>query len=110
MALARPRALPRTFDSLRIYNYRVYWVGLLISVAGTWMQSVAQAWLVLDLTGSPFALGLVTALQFLPVLVLSLFAGVLVDRLPKRKLILATQTLAMLQALVLGLLVVSGQV
>lgn len=102
--------IPRTFRSLRNYNYRLYWIGLLISLVGTWMQTVAQGWLVLDLTGSPLSLGTVTALQFLPVLVLSLPAGVLVDRVPKRRLIAFTQSAAMLQALALGLLVVTGQV
>jgi MFS family permease len=111
LSLARPTpALPGTFRSLRIHNYRLYWLGLLVSLVGTWMQSVAQAWLVLDLTGSPLALGTVTALQFLPVLFLSLPAGVIVDRVPKQRLILVTQSVQMLQALALGLLVVTGQV
>jgi MFS family permease len=74
------------------------------------MQRTAQAWLVLDLTGSAFALGIVTVLQFLPVLLLSLFAGVVVDRFPKRRVLLVTQSVQMLQALVLGALVVFGQV
>ena len=74
------------------------------------MQSVGQAWLVLELTGSPFHLGLVTALQFLPILVLSLVGGALSDRFPKRRIILLTQTTMMAQAFVLALLVRSGQV
>ena len=74
------------------------------------MQSVGQAWLVLELTGSPFHLGLVTALQFLPILVLSLVGGALSDRFPKRRIILLTQTTMMAQAFVLALLVRSGQI
>lgn len=102
--------VPRTFQSFRTYNYRLYWIGLTVSLIGTWLQTVGQAWLVLDLTGSPFALGMVIALQFLPFLFLSLPAGAIVDRLPKRRLILMTQTCAMTQALVIGVLVATGTI
>ena len=102
--------VPRTFQSLRNYNFRLFWFGQLMSLIGTWMQTVGQAWLVLELTQSPLALGTVTALQFLPVLVLTLFAGVIVDRLPKRRLLLVTQSAALVQALALALLVSSGLV
>ncbi|MEO8541353.1 MAG: MFS transporter [bacterium] len=108
---SRFRALTaRQFSSLKIYNYRVYFVGQLISLVGTWMQTTAQALLVLKLTGSPLALGTVTTLQFLPITVFTLFGGAFADRLPKRRVLMVTQTLAMLQALALGLLVVTDTV
>ena len=72
-------------------NYRIYLVGQSICLCGTWMQTVAQAWLVLKITGSGTALGFVVALQFLPVLVLGPWGGVLADRMPKRRLLLITQ-------------------
>ena len=99
-----------TFSSLKVPNYRRYFVGQMISMCGTWMQSVGQAWLVLGLTGSGTALGLVTALQFLPVLLLGPFAGVLVDRLPKRRVLTVTQTVAGMLALVLAVLVATDTV
>ncbi len=95
----------KNFKSLRHYNYRLYWISQLISVTGTWMQNVALAWLVVTLTGSAVALGTATALQFLPILFLSLFAGVFIDRLPKRKIIIATQSLSAVQAFALWILV-----
>jgi MFS family permease len=98
------------FRSLRIRNYRLYASGQLISLTGTWMQRVAQDWLVLELTNSGTALGLVTALQFGPSLLLGLWGGVLADRLDKRKLLLVTQSGLALLALVLGLLDVAGVV
>jgi len=102
--------LSRTFESLAIFKYRVFWLGQLVSVSGTWMQSTAQAWLVLKMTNSPLALGTVTMLQFLPVTVLTLFGGVLADRLPKRKVVFCTQTVAALQALLLAVLVLTNTV
>jgi MFS family permease len=98
------------FRSLRVRNYRLYASGQLVSLTGTWMQRVAQDWLVLTLTNSGTALGVVTALQFGPSLVLGLWGGVLADRYDKRKLLLATQSGLALVALVLGLLDVSGVV
>jgi len=98
------------FRSLRVRNYRLYASGQLISLTGTWMQRVAQDWLVLELTNSGTALGVVTALQFGPSLLLGLWGGVLADRLDKRKLLLVTQTGLALLALVLGLLDVAGVV
>src|SRR3954451_884098 len=98
------------FSSLKVPNYRRYFIGQMISMCGTWMQSVGQAWLVLGLTGSGTALGLVTALQFLPVLLLGPFAGVLVDRLPKRRVLAVTQTVAGTLALVLAILVATDTV
>ncbi|MEO7664944.1 MAG: MFS transporter [Candidatus Limnocylindrales bacterium] len=91
----------RGFRALRHRNYRLFFTGQLISLIGTWMQSVAQGWLVLQLTGNPFYLGLVAAAQFGPVLVLGLFGGLLADGLPKRKTLIVTQTIAMALAFVL---------
>jgi len=102
--------LGRTFSSLAIYNYRVFWIGQLISISGTWMQTTAQAWLVLKLTDSSVALGTVTMLQFLPITLLTLFGGVLADRLPKRAVVFCTQSVAAAQALVLAILVLTNTV
>ena len=99
-----------TFRSLRTRNYRLFFAGQLVSVIGTWMQTVAQSWLVLTLTGSGLALGVATALQFLPMLLFGAWGGLLADRLDKRRVLVATQTSAGLLALVLGLLVVTGVV
>jgi len=102
--------LTRGFHALEVRNYRLYWIGQLISQTGSWMQTTAQAWLVLQLTQSPFALGLVTTLQFLPIMLLSLIGGVITDRLPKHRLIVTTQVLALVQALLFGALVASGAI
>ena len=90
--------------------YRWYWSSQLVSGIGSWAQTVAQAWLVLQLTGSAIALGVITTLQFLPLLVFPLLSGVIADRLPRRKLLIVTQVGAMLQAALLGVLVLSGHV
>ena len=100
----------RTFSSLRVRNYRLYFAGQLVSMTGTWMQWVAQGWLVLRLTGSGFALGAVTALQFTPMLFGGAYGGVVADRVDKRRLIVTTQSTAGVLALVLGLLVVTNTV
>lgn len=100
-----PESVTRGFNALRVRNYRLYWISQVISLTGTWMQTTAQTWLVLRITGSPFALGLITTLQFLPVTIFVLFGGVLADRLPKRPTIIATQTLALIQAAIFGALV-----
>src|SRR5712692_12112384 len=100
----------KTFASLANYNFRMFWSGQLISQAGSWMQRMAQAWLVLDISHSPTALGIVTALQFLPILCLTAFAGVFVDRLPKYRLLIVTQSLALGQSLALWLLAASGHI
>jgi MFS family permease len=100
----------RMFRSLRVRNYRLYASGQLVSLTGTWMQRVAQDWLVLELTNSGTALGIVTALQFGPSLLLGLWGGVLADRSNKRKLLFATQTGLGLVALMLGLLTLTGVV
>jgi MFS family permease len=94
-------ASDRTFSSLRIRNYRLFFTGQLVSLTGTWMQIVAQGWLVLKLTGSGVALGLTTALQFLPLLLFGVWGGVIADRVDKRRVLLATQTAAGTLALVL---------
>ncbi|WP_308300981.1 MULTISPECIES: MFS transporter [unclassified Crossiella] len=97
------------FASLRTRNYRYFVAGASVSLIGVWMQRVAQDWLVLDLShGSAVALGIAAALQFAPTLVFSLWAGVLADRMDKRKLLIGLQTAMGLCALALGLLVVTG--
>jgi len=98
-------AARRIFSSLRVPNYRLYFTGQAISLSGTWMQSVAQGWLVLELTESGTMIGLVLALQFLPVLLLGPMGGVIADRFDKRRLLLGTQVVAALLAGTLGLLV-----
>jgi MFS family permease len=100
-------SLARGFRALRHTNFRLYWTGQLISLCGTWMQQVAQSWLVLQITGSPIDLGIVAALQTLPVLFVSAFAGVVADRVSKRSVMVVTQSVQMLLALLLGVLVVT---
>jgi MFS family permease len=97
-----------TFRALRNHNYRLYVAGTLVSNTGTWMQRVAQDWLVLTLGGGGAALGITTGLQFLPVLLLSPYAGVIADRFPKRRLLQLTQGAMGVASLLLGLLAVSG--
>jgi MFS family permease len=106
----RSRLVGGTFKALRNRNYRLFYFGQAISLSGTWMQTIAQAWLVLQITDSKLALGTVTFLQFLPITIFVLFAGVIADRVPKRNFILCTQALAMAQALALTALVWSGHV
>lgn len=100
----------RTFSALRQRNYRLYFFGQLVSLLGTSMQTIGQAWLVLQLTHSAFQLGVVGALQLTPTLLFSLGAGVLADRWPKRRVLLCTQTAAALQAFILWLLVATGAI
>src|SRR6478735_521429 len=100
----------RTFASLSVRNYRLYFFGQAISMSGTWMQSVAQGLLVLKLTGSGTALGFVTALQTLPILFFGPWGGVIADRFPKRKILYGTQSAAGLLSLTMGTLVVTGAV
>ena len=97
----------RTFSALAIPNYRRYFFGQSTSLIGTWMQSVAQSWLVFTLTHSPTAIGFVLALQTLPVLFLGPYGGVIADRVNKRRFLILLQSLMGVQALVLGLLVVT---
>ena len=98
------------FRALGARNYRLFFIGQSISLIGTWMQRVAMSWLVYRLTDSEFLLGVVSFLGLIPVFVLSPFAGVLADRIDRRHLLVATQTLAMLQALLLAGLVASGYI
>ncbi len=102
--------LSRAFLALRHRNYRLFWYGQMISLIGTWMQTTGQAWLVLQLTHSAWQLGLVGSLQFLPILLFSIFGGVFADRWPKRRVLLFTQTAAMIQACILWTLVATGSV
>jgi MFS family permease len=102
--------MDRAFRSLHVRNYRLYFIGQTISMSGTWMQSVAQAWLVLKLSGGGVALGLVTALQFLPLLLAGPWGGVIADRVDKRRLVTITQSASGLLALALGILTVTGVV
>ncbi|SDL20772.1 Predicted arabinose efflux permease, MFS family [Nocardioides sp. YR527] len=97
-----------TFRSLRSHNYRLYLAGSVVSNVGTWMQRIAQDWLVLSLGGGGAALGITTGLQFLPILLLSPYAGVIADRFPKRRLLQVAQGWMALMSLLLGVLAVSG--
>ena len=94
--------------SLRLRNYRLYFFGQLISLIGSWMQTTAQQWLVYQLTGSELSLGAVTFASFIPVLVLSLGMGVIVDRVERRRLLVITQTLFMITAAALAVLTLTG--
>jgi MFS family permease len=105
-----PIRLALALRSLAHRDFRLFLSGQLVSLIGTWMQSVGQSWLVLQLTDSPFRLGLVGALQFAPMLLFSFLAGAIADRVRKRRLILCTQTALMLQAFALALLAASGRV
>ena len=99
-----------TFSSLYVRNYRLYYIGQIISTSGTFMQSIAQAWLVLKLTNSGVALGIATALQYLPILFLGPYGGVIADRISKRKILYFTQSISGVLALILGVLVATGLV
>jgi len=99
------------FRSLRLRNYRLFVIGVLVSNTGSWMQRVAQTWLVLRLTNADgTALGITTGLQFLPILLFGLWAGVVADRFPKRRLLMVTQTTMGLLAAVLAVLDATGLV
>lgn len=100
----------KTFASLRNRNFRIFFTAQIVSVTGTWMQSIAQMWLVLHLTGSGLALGITAALQFTPILLFGTWGGLLADRLDKRKLLMVTQSTAGLVALVLAGLTLGGVV
>jgi MFS family permease len=98
------------FRALRHRNYRLYFFGQLTSLAGTWMQSAAQSWLVLRLTNSAMMLGVVSFAQFAPILLVGLFAGVAIDRVDRRRMLIGTQTLLMLSAFILAALTFTGLV
>src|SRR4249919_1286941 len=99
-----------TFQALAVRNYRLYWTGGLVSNTGTWMQRVAQDWLVLQLTHSGTALGITTGLQFLPFLLVTPLGGLVADRFSKRRVLAVTQTALAATAGLFGLLAVTGVV
>ncbi len=107
---AAPRSLPTGLRAFRHRNFRLFYAGQAVSLVGTWMQQVAQGWLVLELTGDAFALGLVAAAQFLPVMLLGLFGGVAADAIPKRNGLVATQIASGVLALIMGVLAATGHV
>jgi MFS family permease len=107
---ARRPGFKDTFSALRVRNFRLLVSGLLVSSTGGWIQRIAQDWLVLTLTGSATAVGITTALQFLPTLVLGLFGGVIADRFPKRKILLVTQITMGTCAGILALTAFTGHV
>ena len=99
----------RTFRSLRRHrNYRIFFVGQLVSLAGSWMQNIALAWLVLELSGSPLAVGALAFWRFLPFTVFGLVAGVVADRVDSRKLVMATQACALIVSIVLAVITLTG--
>lgn len=100
----------RTFAAFAVHNFRLYFGGQVVSVSGAWMQRVAQSWLVLEMTGSGAAVGAITAVQFLPILLLAPAGGLVADRLDKRKVLYVSQSLAALIALTLGVLVLADLV
>jgi MFS family permease len=103
-------ALRRPFDSLQVPNYRRYFAGQVVSLSGNWMQIVAEMWLILELTDSGVAVGLTTALQFAPILLLGAYGGLLADRFDKRRLLMATQLAMVVPSLALWALVATGSV
>jgi len=107
---AIPAARNGLFRSLRNRNYRLFAAGQVVSNTGTWMQRIAQDWLVLTITHSGTALGIVTALQFLPILLFSVWGGVLADRFPKRTMLMITQSSMGVLAAILGVLTVTGHI
>lgn len=100
--------MKNAFRALRTRNYRLYFSGMVVSNVGTWMQIIANGWLVLQLSDSGIAVGIATAMQFGPMLAGGAWGGLIADRLPKRKLLLATQSLFLVQALTLGILTATG--
>jgi MFS family permease len=100
----------RTFASLQVPNYRRYFTGQVVSITGNWMQTVAEMWLMVQLTGSGVSVGLTAAFQFLPILLFGAWGGLLADRMPKRRLLMITQSLMALPALTLWALTTSGSV
>jgi MFS family permease len=102
--------LPEGLAAFRHRNFRLFWTGMLVSLIGTWMQSVGQAWLVLQLTNDPLALGIVAVAQFGPIMFLGPIGGIVADSVSKRKALVVTQTTAGVLALILALLYVTGHV
>ena len=108
--IVRKPNLGNPFAALRHRNFCYYVIGMTISLVGTWMQNIAQPWLAYNMTNSPFLMSLVSALQFTPVLLFSLFAGVLIDRFPKKKILLFTQSASLVITLILALLSWTGKI
>ena len=104
------QALRRAGSSLAVPNYRRYFAGQIVSVSGNWMQTVAEMWLIVQLTGSGAAVGLTAGLQFVPILLFGAWGGLIADRLPKRRVLMVTQALMALPALTLFALTVAGSV
>jgi len=98
------------FISLKHRNFRYYWIGMCVSLIGTWMQNIAQPWLAYTLTNSPFLLSLIGILQFTPMLLLSLFAGVIIDKFSKKKILIVTQSASLIITLILAILVWTGKI
>jgi MFS family permease len=98
------------FTSLKHPNFRIYWTGMCISLIGTWMQNIAQPWLAYSITKSAFLLSLIGTLQFTPILLFSLFAGVIIDQFPKKRILLLTQSASCVITLVLAYLVLSNHI
>lgn len=98
------------FHALTHKNFRYYWLGQCVSLIGTWVQNIGQSWLVLTLTGSPFLLGLLGTIQFLPITLFSLFAGIFIDKYPKKNILIITQTISMILAFILAVLVFTNKV
>ena len=103
-------SLQQMYPALWQRNFRYYWAGQCISLIGTWMQTTGQQWLIYSMTKSAFLLGMLGAAQFLPMMLFSLPVGVFIDRYPKKKILLLTQTALMLQGLILATLIWSGHV
>lgn len=103
-------ALKKSFESLSVPNYRRYFTGQVVSLSGNWMQTVAEIWLILSLTGSGIAVGFTTALQFLPIMLVGAWGGALADRFAKRRLLMVTQTLMMIPPLILFGVTLAGVV
>jgi MFS family permease len=101
----KKRSLKDMLEAFKIRNYLWYWITQFLSGIGIWAQAIAQSWLILNLTHSAIDLGIITMLQFLPILLFSLFGGVIADRLPRKKLLIFTQIVLVIQAIILGILV-----
>jgi MFS family permease len=110
MPLPSTRLVSRMFESLHHRDFRIFYVGQLISVIGTWMQSVAQGWLVLTLTGSPFLLGVASAVRTVPILLLAVPAGIAADRFDRRGIVIAANTLMLAMSAALAILTLTGAV
>jgi len=104
------KSINNPFIAMKHKNFAIYLVSMCISLIGTWMQNIAQPWLAYSLTKSAFLLGLVGAMQFVPMLFFSLFAGVFIDKLNKKKIIIFTQSASLLVTLILAILVWKGNI